>query len=77
MKKYIYQCDSCSNKWKDYNPAVCPKCNKEDFILFSEVKSNKNLLIVFLILAFSGICGWFFLFKNSVNKDVYKDLFFI
>ncbi len=70
MKKYIYKCDSCSHKWKDYKPAACPKCNKEDFILVSEVKSYKNLLIVFFVLVFVGF-GVFFLFKNSVNKDAY------
>ncbi len=72
MKKYIYQCDSCGNKWKDLNPEECPQCQKEDFHIDSEVKGKKALIFIIacLMLSVSGFLLWYFSIQTSVTTYI-------
>lgn len=48
MKKYKYQCDNseCNHQFVDDNPSSCPKCEKDDFTILSQVNSNQKYIMI-------------------------------
>lgn len=73
MKKYKYQCDNskCNHQFIDDNPSSCPKCDKDDFTIISQINSNqKYILFIFLIFVAVAV---FLILKNIGDDDSSKD----
>ena len=70
-----YVCNSCGYGWRSKksfgSPAICPRCKKNDIILYSKTPAGKRELIVKIILII-GILVTIFIFINSSSKH-YED----